>query len=78
MSKDMDLAPNFSDEELNDFLEAFDERPDYEVSALDVAYMDPADILVSKWIPYTLEELKPATLEDFPEKLEVGFTVKCL
>jgi hypothetical protein len=74
MSKDMDLAPQFDEQELNDFLDMMGGRPDLEVRPLEVAIIDPAEVLLTKWKPYTLPQLVPAKLEDFPEKLEVGFT----
>jgi hypothetical protein len=41
---------------------------------LDFKYVDPAEILLTKWTPYTIAKMVKAKLEDFPDKLEVGVT----
>jgi hypothetical protein len=59
------------DDELTQFLFELGAIPPVIALPLPTQYIDPADVLLQHWIPYTAPTMEPATLDDFPDKKQV-------
>jgi hypothetical protein len=76
------IDPQRDAEEFNQYLEVLGAVPSpisLNVSSpFEFTYVDPADILLYQWMPYTLPQIVEAKLEDFPDKMKVGVIVQII
>jgi hypothetical protein len=76
------MDPQRDAEEFTLYLEALGAIPSpislHDAMPFEFTYVDPADILLFRWIPYTIPKMVEAKLEDFPDKMKVGVTVQMI
>jgi hypothetical protein len=66
------IDPNQELDDFNEYLEALGALHTHNAAVpFHYTTTDPAEIMLTQWIPYTSPVFKEAQLEDFPEKMNV-------